>query len=337
MSQQHDLGRKARRVARFGRRNYLRLIGLLVLGLILLKIDLKSLSGIFSQAKFLYLAIAVCLTIPVISAKTWRWKYLLGMQQIDYSFKRSFATYLCGIYLGVVTPGRVGDFIKVAYLKRDTGVSFGRAFSSVLVDRLLDLTFLVIVVSLGLFVFSFPNRIAIIPFLSLFLLLMLLLFSSKGLGERGLRWFYAVLISQKLGGKLQPSFESFCEGMEELKSIKLVTPVLITFVSYLVFFAQCYFAALSLNILIPFLYLAFCVSITSIASLLPISIFGVGTRDLLLIALFSPLGLGAEAAIGFSVMVLFIVFITAGVMGGFAWFRNPIDVAYILPEKNREP
>ena len=90
-------------------------------------------------------------------------------------------------------------------------------------------------------------------------------------------------------------------------------------------FCLCYLLAIGLNIPVSFFYLASCVSISNIISLLPVSVSGIGTRDVLLIALFSQVGLSAESAVGFSFMFLVFFSGMSALFGFIAWTLNPIS------------
>ena len=75
-----------------------------------------------------YLATAVILNIPMVFLKSWRWHYLLKMQEVDYGLRQAFPAYFSGIYLGLATPGRLGELSRVFYLTNDKGLSFVVSF-----------------------------------------------------------------------------------------------------------------------------------------------------------------------------------------------------------------
>src|SRR5215468_10336716 len=58
-------------------------------------------------------------------------------------------SFLTSLYLGMLTPGRVGDVLRAQYLRHDLGVPYAEGVASVVVDRLLDLYVLVVFVALG--------------------------------------------------------------------------------------------------------------------------------------------------------------------------------------------
>lgn len=136
------------------KRHFLKIIGILIFVYILFKIDISKTLGVLANIKIDYVLIVFLLSMPSMLVKSWRWQYLLKMQGVDYSLKNAFITYLASLYLGVITPGKIGEFAKAFYLKEDKGINIGKAFSSVFTDRLLDLCVLIIFGFAGIFYFS---------------------------------------------------------------------------------------------------------------------------------------------------------------------------------------
>ena len=125
-------------------KKYIRLIGLFILLFILSRIDLRELLSLLFHINIYYLLLAVVLNIPQLFFKSYRWNFLLKQQNINYSPVQSFLIYMSSLYIGLITPGRIGEFVKVYYLKSDKGISISKGFSSVLADRLFDLYLLII-------------------------------------------------------------------------------------------------------------------------------------------------------------------------------------------------
>ena len=89
------------------------------------------------------------------------------------------------------------------------------------------------------------------------------------------------------------------------------------------YFTLMYLLSQLLEINISFLAVVACVSISLAVSLLPISIAGLGTRDITLVALFSTLGLSSEAAIAFSTLLLLLYFVNSLICFP-AWLVHPL-------------
>ena len=66
------------------------------------------------------------------------------------------------------------------------------------------------------------------------------------------------------------------------------------------------------------------VPIITFADLLPVTVSGIGARELLLIFFLSIVGIGAEAAVALSILYFIIGYVSVAVFGLFLFLREPI-------------
>jgi uncharacterized protein (TIRG00374 family) len=310
-------------------RKLIRLSGPLLFLLILSRMDLGRMVEIIGAIRVDFLLAALFLYPCLILLKAWRWHILLSQQEINYGLAPAFLAYNSSLSVGYVTPGRLGEFVKALYLRQDEGIPLGQALSSVLMDRLFDLYLLLMTAGLGIAIFSLPGQLSaialgvllaagltplliLVPDVSQRVIVLLIKGSSFMIGTR-----YREEISQTLS--------HFQQGMEQLLSIRLALPLMVTVIAYAVFYLQCYLAALALRLPLSYPYAAFCVSLASLLALLPISISGLGVRDATFIALLLPLGVTAEMAVSYSILILLVFNIFGGAWGAIAWFTKPLE------------
>ena len=304
----------------------LHLFGIFLFVFILSRIDLEETLKILSNTDLVYLSAALILIVPLILTKACRWQFLMRIQDINYSLRDSFLMYSTGMFIGIITPGKLGDFIKILYLQKD-GHSFGKSFVSVFIDRLFDLVSLLFIgyISLLVFISLFEEQIIILSiFFIITALIFLLLVYKKGFNKKILRRFYILLVPEKYKTNIRINFNDFYRDLHLLSRYGLLLVAIATIIGWIIYFAMTYLLMLSLGIAVPVLYLISCVSISSVISLIPISISGIGTRDAIFIVLFSHIGLSKESAIAFSILILLAYTVTAGV-GLCTWFKKPID------------
>jgi len=312
-------------------------IGIGIMALILSKIDLSGTFLVFSATKVFYLPFIFFLTVPLILAKTFRWRYLLKMQQIDYGFKASLLTFLAGSYVGVITPGRIGELARVYYLKQERKISVGQSLSSLFMDRILDALILLFFACSGLLIFSVSRKLTLL----VVALAVLLAFGGtlslrRKYAQRMLGFLSRFSFFKKLAHHVGSTFDDFYGGIEKMRGWRLTFPLLLSLSAYLIGFFQCYLISVALNISISFSYLVFCVAIASLVSLIPITIAGIGTRDATLIGLFAVLGLEPESAVSFSLTYLFVFNISVAFMGLFAWWKK--SSGHVIKKQNeRKP
>ena len=320
------------------KKDYIQVLGVVIFAILLYKINVLKLIPVFRNADVYLIGVSVLLAIPSMLLRAIRWNLLLRIQGINYSLKDAVSVYLAGWYLGIVTPGRTGDFIKVLYVRKEKSVSYGKAFVSVLIDRFFDLTLIVIVAILGICFLSLFARLSYVSLglLGVIVLLFGSLFNDKIL-NRILRSVDCVLL-KKYRDRMQFHFNDFAADINKLKNIKLLLPVLLTILAYGVTFFQCYLIALALHIDLSFFYIAFAVSIAGIIALVPISFSGIGTRDATLIFLFGLSGIASQKALSFSLLYLAVFILAIGLWGAACWFRRPLKVKERLksPLSNEE-
>lgn len=304
---------------------FFRLFGIFLFIIILSRIDLTETIKILLNANLIYLAVAFTIVPFVVLIKAYRWQLLMKMQNINYSLKDSVHVYFAGLFVGSITPGRLGDFIKVFYL-REEGYSFGKSFVSVLIDRLFDLASLFIIAYICMFVFMifFEKQIVILSlFFTITAIIFILLISDRN--KKLLKKIYTTFIPEKYKTEVKVNFDDFRRDLNSLKTPKLSLVAITTLIGWIIYFSASYLLALSLDIHISFFYLITCLSISAIITLIPVSILGIGTRDMTFIALFSCIGLSKELAVAFSTMLLF-MFSVNGLIGLLAWLKKPITL-----------
>ena len=303
-----------------------RLIGLAILAVILLRLDLEATIATLAEVRWGYLLLALAADPLLFGLKSWRWRELLQMQGIQYPGWDAFLVFVAGLFLGLVTPGRVGEMSKALYLKQDKGVPVSEGLANVLVDRLFDLYTILVLGVAGLIWFRLlPGWI-----LGLFVagtiatLLMPLALLSQRLATWGLRLTRQLPLLRRWNTRLTEATGRFQRGLRPLMTAKLVVPLGLTLVSYTLFFGQAYLLAMALDLQIGIAYLAVCVSVAGVITLLPISFSGLGTRDAVLIALFAPLGISAEQAVAYSTLFFLTFYVGGGVIGVVAWQLKPL-------------
>ena len=309
-------------------RKLLRLLGPVLFLFILIKIDIGQTLQTLGALRLSWLAAALVLYPLLVLLKAWRWRLLLRQQDLDYALTTAFLAYNSSLAVGYVTPGRLGEFVKALYLRKDLGLSTGFAFSSVLLERLLDLYALTATALVGMVVLALPQQMVILalPVLAAVGLLPLLV-----LVPRANRRIMALAVTAVTSLVPEPyredathSLSGFQHGIQELLSSKLLLPVAVTAVAYSLFYSQSYLVAASLALPISYGFAAFCVSLGSLMALLPISISGLGVRELTFVLVLGTVGLAPETAVSYSLLFLLVFNVFGGLLGALAWFLKPL-------------
>jgi uncharacterized protein (TIRG00374 family) len=303
----------------FDKRWLYRLIGLAIFFGILSTVDLSRLKLVIEESEHLWLIlVALPITYGVIFIRYYRWYRICGQQEIAYPFWEGFIIYIASFGLGIITPGRLGELMKVNYLK-NRGNFFGRSFFCIVLDRISDIGAMLLV--------AVPGALLMIPHLrantgkhTLFIasgtvalcLVFFFIYKWRRFRKRSLKTIDKPTdggIAMRILGTLKQYPAYFGSiglgGMVEI--------VLLTFVSWAFIAVQHYLFATALCLSFTLFQIWVFASVAGLVTLLPISISGLGTREMTLIYLFSICHVSKEKAILFSgCMLLTILFYGVG-------------------------
>ena len=296
------------------------ILGIVILVVILFKIDLTSAVDIMKNINLPLLIAISLITIPQIFMKSLRWRYLLNLQGIKYTVSQSFVTYSKGIYFGMITPGRVGELIKVVYLRNEKSTEIGEGFSNVLLDRFIDIYALAAISAFSCMRFAITQPFVwlFIGFIVLFIPFMVFAFKVEKI-RRVLRNIFDRIFPQGGNNVLREQIESFYYGFKKIPVKSIVLTFGFTLLIYSVFFVQCYFLSKLVAINLSFANIVFASAIASLVAAMPISALGLGTRDATLIYFFGRVGVSAPEAIVYSFLMLFAFYLIGAVVGFISW------------------
>ena len=264
------------------------------------------------------------LFIPVIILlQTYKWQILLKQQGIQLPFMRVVIMQLKSVFYGVVTPGKIGSFIKIHYIKQASGKDVGNSAQSVILDRFLDTITVFVMAFLGAVFIIHVTRETTIIFVAVLVLIALAFYIilNKRFMKFFLGIFFKVLISKKIKQTLQESFETFYHNIPQTKH--LLFPFLVNIVTWIIIYTAPFLIAYSLGITqIPYLAFISMYAISTIISIIPITISGIGTREASLVGLFSIYNIPAELTIAMSLLSFFTGTILIACIGAYLSVKN---------------
>ncbi|MFH0803974.1 MAG: flippase-like domain-containing protein, partial [Candidatus Tagabacteria bacterium] len=117
---------------------FLQALGPIIFIYILSKIDYGIILKQIKLLKWYLLLIAILVMILEIIVRSLKWRTILSSLDIQVAKIKSVSLYWLGAFVGIVTPGRIGELAKVYFL-RNKGHSAFRSFFSIIFDRLIDI------------------------------------------------------------------------------------------------------------------------------------------------------------------------------------------------------
>ncbi len=271
---------------------YLRIIGLLILAYILSTLEYKKLFAVLKDIDPLYLILYMVFYYIFFVAKVYRFEYILNFYGYKPSYKNLLGATIESQYFGFITPSRVGESIKIIYLQDRENIPKRVSTLAYLYDRFQDLYFMAV---MGILSFVFILKLPVNTYLIIFALIMLFLF----------------FIKNKIIEILAKKFD-----IQNIQNLNLKSDIVLFFQNgfiYLFYFLQYYCLALSLGVDIDFFYLSAVTVIGALASLIPISISGLGIREGVFIYYLVKMGVDKESAFlisfldNFGFTILFVV------------------------------
>lgn len=306
------------------RTTLLKLIGIFLFVIILLKIDLGELLALLTGLNLLYLTLILLFTVPLVMMKALRWQMILRNHGIDYGYKDCFLAYLATTYLGNLTPGRLGEVAKVFYLKQDKKVGIGAGATSVVLDRLYDIAVLLVAGMAGMMIY-WPGSIAIQAVAVIFVVVITVLaITNRRMVKHLSQKLFLRFLPEGHRARVESHFDDFYTNLKKTTPKEVCLNLLLTLVIYGVLFFQSVLFARALGLNLSYLFVMTNIALANIVNLLPVSIFaGIGTRDFVMIFLFRSQGLGESQAVAFATLILSSV-LFASLLGLACWAIKPI-------------
>ena len=306
----------------------MRLLGIALLAVLLWRSDLSQVAQTLNTVRIPWVLLAYVLIFPLILLKVIRWREILKAQSVDFPITIALPAYFSGLFLGLLLPGRIGEFARALYVSSNRGISHSQAFASVLADRLFDLYVLIILGSIALLTFTngieTTLTVGLIILVAVVPLLLVVNNKSFSLLKTGVRfWPYRMSkMSQNVGSWIT----EVREELRKLTGLKLIAALILTFAAYSLFVTQTYLIAQALYLPVSFIQVVMVTALSSLAALLPFSISGLGTREAVVVAYLGASGISAEVALGFSLLLFLVFYVGGGLVGGVVLFLKPLPL-----------
>ena len=242
-----------------------RLLGTIAAIAVLLNIvDLKSICDSIAHANKRFLLAAAFLSLLSIAVISLRLKLFLSVVKYPVTFRNCLTATMCGLSLNLILPARGGDLLKLAYLPKKQESSWGLLAGAALLERCVDLLALGLIgliASLFLGLQNFIITASLVVFVTISGLTLLPRLGSFP------------VIGKKIG-----NFPKIIQETSSKKRLLLAC-----------FFISCLCWTTN-SIIMGFLIKAFDESVTAthvfaatppsiLAGIVPVSLWGVGTRD----------------------------------------------------------
>ena len=280
---------------------FFRFFGIALFIYILSRIDVYGLIAAFREISAGYYLLAILFLIFGFLIRTLKWKRLITSIGAKISAKDLFEIMIKATFLGVVTPGKLGEFWRAKYLADSGPISNGSAFYTAFMDRLIDLLVLGLVAIPGLLIIYLRFNVGAGWQLYILIFTIFIFLFFVFLKKIGLQKIFKMFVKEKNNIFLA----EFDAGLSGLKMRLFLEILIYGFLYYLASVLILYFTALALSITVPFWYLFLVAALVLLILTLPLTFFGLGVREAGFIYFFSMLGISPPLTVAFSLLGLF--------------------------------
>lgn len=297
------------------------LVASLLLWYVFKDIDFSAFLLILKKANFFLLAFAfILIIISQMFISNFKWLIILREYKITVPFKTLCDMYLVGMFFSIFLPGSYGgDLIRARQISRYTDRTVEGVMSIVL-ERVTGLIGLLAVLLLSLL---FVDQSVIPQRVKLWGIGLIIILFCGGvlLMSRGLVRKFSFLVSLA-GERFEAKAKEVYETIYKLKDKKIAVQIIsLSILFQFMTIVVNYIIAMSLNITVPFTYMMFAVPIISFLTIMPVSLSGIGVRDISYIGLLGAIGVDKESAFSIG-LVAFLMIVTVSLYGGIVFIRQ---------------
>ena len=252
-----------------------------------------------------FLALGIVSTFGIVALRAWRWNLILGAVGRAMTCRELLLNYGSSLFLGLVSPARLGELSRI-WFARTHARSLPAAASSVVFDRIFDIipTLLVcvaVVMTFGVLGSKVVADAVLVAFgVTAAVALLALLWPSfiQGRVESMTRRLLTRLSSVEAGHSREDAL------VDPLSRSTMLVAGGLTLLSQLAVFMQTWFITKGLAVdLDPLAAYAIVTAAAAVAAI-PISLGGIGSRELTISYLLVSLGLTQVQAFSFSLLCL---------------------------------
>ena len=297
-----------------------------VFTLILYLFDANDVLATIASAHVASVVIAVGFALGAQFFTAIRLKLLLVLQDITLSLRQVFFVGLSAIFYGLVIPGgTVAAFaVRFARLSRDSRVE--PVVAALVVDRVIATVFLIVV---GVTAIALDQAEP----LWLGIIIAGIIFGAGvfTFGRRSSVWMIDRLdkiVSKELSNRLRRFGVRIGSAFLNYSTVGGGKVLIVLTISLLAHLCGClayYAIAAGMGLEISFLSVCWIRSGMILSTMIPISVAGLGLREIAAIGLLVPLGFGEAQAIGFAIVIFLATPVIVGLIGGFGELLRATD------------
>lgn len=244
-------------------------------------LDAAAVAGSVSSG---LLILALGSALAGVLAGSFSWYLISASQGVASGPGRTFLAQLAGRYWAKVTPGNLGEFMRISYLRSPAQSSVGLLLSSHTSDLLVRNVALLVLGEVCLLylvrhgLFSILHAVVAFALALAFMAWLAFLFLYRPFHRRLFGWAARLPLVKTSAPSLPDETQVYHEGLSRLRPGRLLIPFLFHLASMSLNYLAGHFIARSLGIALPLRLIYPCLAVAMMAVLLiPVSAFEIGS------------------------------------------------------------
>lgn len=301
------------------------LISVVCLAAVFYVADFEMLKEALRYADYIYFIPSILIFLVAIFTRTIAWRILL---EKSVTVEQAFYALNEGYLLNNLLPFRLGEIGRSFLLSRTAGIGFLRVLSSILIERIFDLSMVV-----GILLITLPYvvgaqdwaRPAALMMAGVLLIALLFFHWLARSRERALRWFAWLQNRIPLLARIRRNqIEAFFNGLSALTDLRrfLMVAGLLAF-TWLLIVTHYYLALLAFVPEGKFLWAAFGIGVVGIGVAIPSAPGSVGIVQGVIVGVFPAIfGLDSSVALAYAITVHAIYLVVTSGLGLYGLMRD---------------
>jgi len=265
------------------------IIGLILFVFTIYQLDITKIKEAFFSIHPIYVFLILPFTLPRLLIRNYAWKLIQEEQKIFVPYWVSMNIFLIGYFYGSITPGYIGQLMRIPHLKEYTGEPYGKLFVNSTIETIVHTSSLYVMILLGAFLVlsEYPELSIIAAAWMIIFLLVLFFFVKKDRGERFFKIMIQYFIPKKMKNYLNQFSDTFYLDFPRVTT--LFYPLFVGVFTWIIIFSQIYLLVVALDLSIPYHLFILLFPLANAAGFIPITFAGLGTRELTAVVIFSTL------------------------------------------------
>lgn len=307
------------------------IVTIFIIYLAVTRLDFHFLFDSIQKIDWILVGTALLAWILLVMIKAIKWQQIVLALNGKMGFIQSLAVLQIGLFISVATPGRLGDFVRAAYLKDQ--LSVGKGVMAVVIDRVIDVLELLLFAVVGLYGLFVTKGIFLVSTEILVAIVLValggtLLLFNRSFVRKIVKPIFSRIIPKHLLGVIQQYGAEFYDSIPVLKknSLSVLGAVFLGVLAWLGTITFGWFLMQSAGIQLNWEVALLVIPVVSLIEIIPFGIAGIGTRELASVIVLGAYGIVAEQAVLFSLLYFVIGYVPSFIIGGILFNLYPVPI-----------